>query len=163
MSAYERLYEIVETYFMDDCDSFQSKVRCTTLPSIYFQHPGHSMTIIGFERHLNGSRNLLVFDPMFHDAPNVSKLVGESLEPAENFVAGGGRRRGEEAGQMLKAYRRGTKYLRRYNEFEILRLVVPRGNGETGMREEGKGAGSGMESGKEDDARSKARQKWGGV
>ena len=66
------------------------------------------MTIVGFEKKRDGSKNLIVFDPMFKDAPNILKHVDckfECKEPAD----------------WLKAYRRGTKYLRRYNEFEVLK------------------------------------------
>ncbi|KAE8444400.1 hypothetical protein EG329_000600 [Mollisiaceae sp. DMI_Dod_QoI] len=77
--AYELLFTAVENYFINGCTDYDSKVRCTNLPPVYFQHPGHSMTIIGFEKQKDGSRNLIVFDPMFHDAENVVKLVGTSF------------------------------------------------------------------------------------
>jgi hypothetical protein len=66
------------------------------------------MTIIGFEKKKDGSKNLLVFDPMFHDAPNVLKVVGETF-----------RTRNPE--DLLRAYRRGVKHLKKYSEFETLR------------------------------------------
>ncbi len=66
------------------------------------------MTIIGFEKQKDGSRNLIVFDPMFHDAENVVKLVGTSFTH-------------KYPGSILKAYRRGSKYLRKHNEFELLK------------------------------------------
>ncbi|QSZ34841.1 hypothetical protein DSL72_007700 [Monilinia vaccinii-corymbosi] len=105
------LYKKVEEYFLEGCVDFESKVRETSLPPIYFQHPGHSMTIIGFEKQTDGTENLLVFDPMFHDANKVIKLVGSA--PVRH----------RHPGDLLKAYRRGNKYLRRYNEFELLKLV----------------------------------------
>lgn len=70
------------------------------------------MTIVGFERRKDGSKNLIVFDPMFHDAANVLRLVGN-----DNF-------RQKYPDDMLRAYRRGVKYLKKYNEFEILRRVT---------------------------------------
>ena len=70
------------------------------------------MTIVGLEQRKDGSKNLLVFDPMFHDNANVLRLVGN-----ENFKT-------KSPEDMLKAYRRGVKYLRKYNEFEILRYAV---------------------------------------
>lgn len=70
------------------------------------------MTIVGFQKSTDGSRELLVFDPMFHDSPQVLRLVG----------AGGGETVSvKKAQDLLKAYRRGSKYLRRYGEFEVLR------------------------------------------
>jgi zinc finger-containing ubiquitin peptidase 1 len=69
---------------------------------------GHSLTVVGLERRKDGSRNLLVFDPMFKPSPGVFKLLGK------RFI----HRAPEE---MLRAYRRGELYLRRYSDFELLR------------------------------------------
>lgn len=69
------------------------------------------MTIIGFEKLTDGTKNLLVFDPMFHDSSKVVKLVGGPV-------------RTKHPGDLLKAYRRGNKYLKRYNEFELLKYVA---------------------------------------
>ncbi len=66
------------------------------------------MTIVGFEKQKDGSRNLIVFDPMFHDAENVVKLIDTDFTH-------------KYPGNVLKAYRRGTKYLRKHNEFELLK------------------------------------------
>jgi zinc finger-containing ubiquitin peptidase 1 len=66
------------------------------------------MTIVGFEKQLDGSKDIIVFDPRFHDAQNVTKLIGQKFThkaPAD----------------LLRAYRRATHYLKRYNEFEILK------------------------------------------
>jgi hypothetical protein len=66
------------------------------------------MTIVGFEKKTDGTRNLIVFDPMFHDASNIIKLIGRT------FVH-------KDPEDLLRAYRRGNKYLKRYNEFELLK------------------------------------------
>jgi len=68
------------------------------------------MTIVGFERKTDGSKNLIVFDPMFHDASGVTKLIGREF-------------RSKAPHDLLRAYRRGVKYLKRYNEFELLKCV----------------------------------------
>ncbi|KAI0129269.1 DUF1671-domain-containing protein [Hypoxylon sp. NC0597] len=103
------LYDHVENYFATapGVDS-QSKVRNTARAPIYFQHRGHSMTIIGIERTVNGNRNLLVFDPSYGDPVSVTRYVGRHVE-----------RPNEDA---LKMYRRGAKYMGHYKQFEILRL-----------------------------------------
>lgn len=117
VTAQELLYEAVENYFASDYkERPQSKrhersrkVRRTLLPSIYFQHPGHSMTIVGIEKKTSGAMNLLVFDPMFHDNEKVTKHIGRNFEfkkPAD----------------LLRAYRRGSAYLKKYREFEILKI-----------------------------------------
>jgi hypothetical protein len=69
------------------------------------------MTIVGFEQKKDGSKDLIVFDPMFHDNANVLRLVDK-----KNF-------RIKSPEDMLRAYRRGVKYLKKFNEFEILRYV----------------------------------------
>jgi zinc finger-containing ubiquitin peptidase 1 len=66
------------------------------------------MTIVGIEQKVDGSKTLLVFDPMFHDASNVMRLVGQTFT-----------HRAPE--DVLRAYRRGAKYLTKYNEFELLK------------------------------------------
>ncbi|KAK5663075.1 hypothetical protein OQA88_6491 [Cercophora sp. LCS_1] len=103
------LMEYVENYFQSGVEDPTQRVRQTNLPPIYFQHAGHSMTIIGYERQRNGARNLIVFDPMFHDASSILKLVGHKFNYTFPDLA-------------LKAYRRGNKYLHRYREFEVLML-----------------------------------------
>ncbi|KAI8298583.1 hypothetical protein K4K59_002751 [Colletotrichum sp. SAR11_240] len=104
-----KLMYAVEQYFKHGMQSPPAKVTCTQLPPIYFQHAGHSLTIVGFERQKNGPSNLLVFDPMFRDAPALARLIGQTFKHRS-------------ADESLKPYRRGSKYLRRYREFEILRL-----------------------------------------
>lgn len=69
------------------------------------------MTIVGIEKKKDGSVNLLVFDPMFHDAASITKLIGKRFKhksPAD----------------LLRAYRRGAKYLKKYKEFETLKYVT---------------------------------------
>lgn len=69
------------------------------------------MTIIGFEKRKDGSKNLLVFDPMFHDASNVTKFIGRTFKH-------------NNSSDLLKAYRRGVKYLQKYDSFELLKWVA---------------------------------------
>ncbi|GKT85154.1 peptidase family C78 [Colletotrichum tofieldiae] len=122
-----KLMMAVEQYFGQGTPDQPSKVTCTTLPPIYFQHAGkffsvvlfplssaknktlagHSLTIVGFERQKHGPANLLVFDPMFRDPPALSRLIGQTFKH-------------KSADESLKPYRRGAKYLRRYREFELL-------------------------------------------
>ena len=83
------------------------------------------MTIVGFEEKLDGSKNLICFDPLFHDAPDVLRLVGN-----DNFKV-------KSPGDMLRAYRRGVKYLKKYDAFEILRyvLILPKTRSLVGRRD----------------------------
>jgi hypothetical protein len=67
------------------------------------------MTIVGFERKVDGSKNILVFDPMFHDSSHVTQLID-----LRNFIL-------KQPEDVLRAYRRGAKYLKKYSEFELLK------------------------------------------
>ena len=71
-----------------------------------YGHLGHSLTIVGLEVRRNGSRNLLVFDPMFKPSPGIYRLIGTQ------FRAGNPEK-------LLKAYRRGEAYLK-YTSYETL-------------------------------------------
>lgn len=98
----------VERYFQQGIFDPADKVRSTLLPPIYFQHAGHSMTIVGIEKTTDGKANLLVFDPMFHDAQVITQRIGRKFKY-------------KHADSAMNAYRRGHKYLRRYREFEVLK------------------------------------------
>ena len=105
--------DFVEQYFQSGVLDPTQRVRRTNLPPIYFQHVGHSLTIIGFERLKSGSKNLLVFDPSFHDASYITRLTnveGEWRHPLPDMA--------------LRPYRRGTRYLKNFREFELLRYVM---------------------------------------
>ncbi|KAI0840189.1 DUF1671-domain-containing protein [Hypoxylon sp. FL0890] len=108
--AENELYNYVENYFASapGVDQ-QSKVRNTTLPPIYLQHRGHSVTIIGIERTVKGGRNLLVFDPSYEDPGSVTRLVGREVEGPND--------------RALTLYRRGPRYLGSKKEFEVVKLV----------------------------------------
>ena len=107
-----RLYKDICKYFESAVVDPTAKVHATNLPPIYFQHIGHSLTIIGIERQKAGGINLLVFDPMFHDANPLSKLVGKKFKA-----------QGRDTEKLLRPYRRGNHYLKKFREFEILKYV----------------------------------------
>ncbi|KAJ6179133.1 hypothetical protein N7519_009594 [Penicillium mononematosum] len=110
--ACDALYIDVAEYFRSACSpEDETKVVQTDLPPIYFQHQGHSMTIVGFEIRDNGSANLLVFDPMFKTSPAMERLIGAFVKPSDPT-------------RLLKAYRRGTPYLQKYKIFELLKLCI---------------------------------------
>lgn len=67
------------------------------------------MTIVGFERQVDGAVNLLVFDPSFRDSIKINQLVGKVF-----------RHRTSKVDEALDPYRRGSRYLRPYNAFELL-------------------------------------------
>lgn len=108
-----KLLRYVEDYFT--CGDFdpERKVRCTSMPPIYFQHRGHSLTIVGLEKRVNGDAELLVFDPVFRDPDGLTKLVDSG---ARNVKI-------KSPDNTLKLYRRGNRYLKRFHEFELLKLT----------------------------------------
>ncbi|KGY14906.1 hypothetical protein PABG_12181 [Paracoccidioides brasiliensis Pb03] len=110
-SAHDALLGDTMEYFLQGTSGSTEKVIQTELPPIYFQHEGHSLTVVGFETHKNGSTNLLVFDPMFKTSPAIERLIGTRVKS-------------QDPGRLLKAYRRGFGYLQKYKEFEILKYVV---------------------------------------
>jgi hypothetical protein len=111
IEAHETLLDAVERYFTQAAVKDGSNVYKTLLPPIYLQQPGHSITIVGFERHRNGSCNLVVFDPMYSTSPAMHKLLGrKNIQTARP--------------EVLHAYRRGARQLRKHAMFEILMYVV---------------------------------------
>ncbi|KAG9952377.1 DUF1671-domain-containing protein, partial [Aureobasidium melanogenum] len=116
--AHQQLLNFVENYFSHGAEEpiSNSKVHKTHRPPLFFQQPGHSMTIVGIERYSNGSRSLLVFDPSFEPPKQLADLVTRSSSatiPAKI------------ASRLLRPYRRGAVQLARYDEFEILTLEAP--------------------------------------
>ncbi|KAL1793589.1 hypothetical protein ACET3X_008571 [Alternaria dauci] len=111
IAAHELLLAAMERYFARAAVSDGSNVNKTLLPPIYLQQPGHSISVIGFERHFNDSCNLVVFDPMYHTSPAMHKLLGrKNIRTARP--------------EVLHAYRRGVGKLRKYAAYEILMLTA---------------------------------------
>lgn len=107
------LLQEVESYFASGTLDPTKRIRCTNLPPIYFQHRGHSMTIVGFEKQKDGRKRLLVFDPSFKDPWTVRTLIGKDISGRTLVQL--------HLAVTLNAYRRGGRYLRKYEGFEILR------------------------------------------
>ncbi|KAH7390462.1 peptidase family C78-domain-containing protein [Pyrenochaeta sp. MPI-SDFR-AT-0127] len=111
IEAHEALLTAIERYFAQAAVSDGSNVYKTLLPPIYLQQPGHSLTIVGFERRRDGSRNVMVFDPMYSTSPAMRKLVGrKNIKTARP--------------EVLHAYRRGARQLRKHAAFEVLILTA---------------------------------------
>lgn len=126
-AAEAALFASVLQYFESAPFNPTDKIRCTNLPPIYFQHRGHSLTIVGLEKRASGSLKLLVFDPMFHDPEGVLRLAGRvgrhgsTKEDKNSKTRNAIMHRSPDS--ALKLYRRGNNYLRKYHEFELLRYV----------------------------------------
>lgn len=115
--AYEQLLDSVEQYFSTSVTTSPSRIspriQNTGLPPVYLQRPRHSMTIVGIEKRKDGSRSLLVFDPAYNPSKQMLKML--NLASATNDI--------EPSMLLIKPYRRGKRYLKRYHAFETLRLV----------------------------------------
>ncbi|KAF2474381.1 DUF1671-domain-containing protein [Lindgomyces ingoldianus] len=111
VEAHELLLLAVERYFAQAAVDDGSNVHKTLLPPIYLQQPGHSLTIVGFERRKDGSCNLMIFDPMYNTSPAMHRLIGR-----KNIR--------NSRPEVLYAYRRVGKQLRRHAAFEILMLTA---------------------------------------
>ncbi|CAG5188057.1 uncharacterized protein ALTATR162_LOCUS11857 [Alternaria atra] len=111
IAAHELLLAAMERYFARAAESDGSNVYKTLLPPIYLQQPGHSISVIGFERHVDGSCNLVVFDPMYYTSPAMHRLLGrKNIRTARP--------------EVLYAYRRGAGKLKKYAAYEILMLTA---------------------------------------
>jgi zinc finger-containing ubiquitin peptidase 1 len=102
----------IEAYFMSALDSARQHgtSHITSMPPIYFQRFGHSMTIVGLERKKDGSRNVILFDPSFATSAGMGRLLAR-------------RKAFTHPNTLLQAYRRSEVNLSRWDEFEI---IVPR-------------------------------------
>ncbi|KAL9587712.1 MAG: hypothetical protein Q9212_000003 [Teloschistes hypoglaucus] len=108
--VFKQVYHEVERYFLEHAASSTEKVCKTSAPPIYFQHQGHSLTIIGMEIRSSGSQNLLVFDPSFKPSPGIQRSIGNKIRTSAPE-------------KLLKAYRRGDHYLSKHSTFELLKLT----------------------------------------
>ncbi|SZF04188.1 unnamed protein product [Blumeria hordei] len=108
--AFKQLLSMAQKYFSSCVVDVDSKIYNTSLPPIYLQHQGHSMTIIGYEERKDGSNNLLVFDPKFSDSQDMIMGIGSTIDNSHLL-------------HTLKFYRKGANYLGKYNEFEIFKLA----------------------------------------
>ena len=109
--AHHQLYDFVENYFNQDITASARNVL-TNRPPIYLQQPGHSLTIVGLERHRDGARNLLVFDPGFGPSKDIRSLIGKREV--------GRRIHSRDTEKLMHAYRRTSARLGKYKGFETV-------------------------------------------
>ncbi|KAK5154649.1 hypothetical protein LTR04_005963 [Oleoguttula sp. CCFEE 6159] len=113
LQAHEQLLAYVSNYFNQSATAVDQRIQKTLLAPLYLQQPGHSLTIVGFERHRDGSSNLVVLDPSYETSSAMSALLAGKKSSRS---LGSGRRN-----EVMRAYRRGERHLDRHREFEILR------------------------------------------
>ncbi|THH32960.1 hypothetical protein EUX98_g1181 [Antrodiella citrinella] len=87
-----------------------SPVTVTTKMPLVLQHPGHSRTIVGFERCENGSINLLEFDPSKKIPPNIREAaLAKSRASSSNGHSPLKRRASDLPNVAAKRMRSGTR------------------------------------------------------
>ncbi|KAJ9628595.1 hypothetical protein H2203_002496 [Taxawa tesnikishii (nom. ined.)] len=111
-TACTQLLDWVEGYFQhSNCFNPGMKTQQTQLSPIYLQQPGHSLTVVGLERHTSGARSLLVFDPSFAP-PNTMRNLAERQN--NKLVST------KSAEAMMKIYRRDISQLAKHDSYEAL-------------------------------------------
>jgi hypothetical protein len=110
--ADQNLLDWVESYFREAALDDSNKVKCTLKPPIYFQRPGHSLTIVGVEKMKDGKRNLLVFDPMYQVPGAMQALIERGRVRETNP-------------KLLRLYRRSQQRLYSYADFEATTYIFP--------------------------------------
>lgn len=114
--AYTAMMEAVCKYFDDGSNVDNGdKVVITDKPPLFFQHQGHSMTVVGVELNTDYQANLVVFDPMYNPAKNLKDLA---LNNKLTFSTPAPQK-------LLKAHRRDENYLGRYKAFEMIKINGP--------------------------------------
>jgi zinc finger-containing ubiquitin peptidase 1 len=115
--AYLAMMGTVCSYFDNDSASNATdKVVMTDKPPLFFQHHGHSMTVVGVELDCQGLTNLVVFDPTYNPSPQLKKLA---LNNKTKFYS-------PHPAKLLQAHRRDERYLGRHKAFEIVKITSPR-------------------------------------
>jgi len=111
--AYINLLDYVEAYFASyrPSNTGTDAIVCQTdLPPLFLQRRRHSVTIVGFEEYANGSRSLLVFDPGWCAPKDMIRVLKNDVKV-------------KHPKSILRAYRSGETFLKRYTAFEVLHLV----------------------------------------
>ncbi|KAK5949346.1 hypothetical protein OHC33_009699 [Knufia fluminis] len=114
--AYTAMMEAVCKHFDDGSDSNNTdKVVITDKPPLFFQHQGHSMTVVGVELDNNYEANLVVFDPMYNPSKQLKNLAMNNRLTFSSPTPD----------RLMKAHRRDEKYLGRYRAFEMITINGP--------------------------------------
>lgn len=120
--AWRNLLDYVEQYFSESKTAVESRsktgtagrerITLTARPPMFLQRPRHSLTIVGIECTRSGKRRLLVFDPGYDPPATLKRALGRADYKIEE---------GKEE-RVLTYYRRGERYLKRFDGFEILHV-----------------------------------------
>lgn len=106
------LVDKVESYFRDGGSDEPVKVHRTYKSPLYLQHRTHSLTIVGLEHRTDGTRNLLVFDPVYQTPEGMQRLLDKRMNPWSLSD--------RQIRDVMFIYRRDAAHLGKYKEFEVL-------------------------------------------
>jgi len=112
------LIKYVEEYFK--CPPPQStntstSCKVTDLAPLYFQHSGHSRTIVGIEHLKSGKINLLIFDPSHKPSQAIKQYAQGNLKEKKDQNLWE---------SILKPYRVSVEDIAKKKEYQILRFSV---------------------------------------
>ena len=114
--AYTAMIEAICKHFDDGTNIDNSdKVVITDKPPLFFQHQGHSMTVVGVELDIEYRANLVVFDPMYSPVKHLKNLALNNRLTFTSTIPE----------KLMKPHRRDEKYLGRYKAFEMIKINGP--------------------------------------
>lgn len=103
-SAWSEVLDFSEAYF-SAAAAETADGPAAGAPPIFLQRPGHSLTIVGFERRRDGGRGVLVFDPAWR-APEAlrERRDLESMDGWKRWWVSRGYRKGEQWGRKWRCF-----------------------------------------------------------
>jgi zinc finger-containing ubiquitin peptidase 1 len=107
--AHDVLLDKIEDYFNDDAQE-ETKIHQTYKPPLFLQHYLHSLTVVGIEWREDGTRNLIVFDPLFRTPDGMLRLLDKRMSSSSM--------NGRLLHDVMRIYRRKVQYLAKYDGFE---------------------------------------------
>jgi hypothetical protein len=105
------LVKYVEEYFrLSTPNTDGSTCSISDRPPLYFQHAGHSRTIVGIERLKSGNINLILFDPSRSPSSTVKDYARGQVKQKKNL-----------SNNVLKPFRVSMNDISKKQEYQILR------------------------------------------
>ncbi|TPX59986.1 hypothetical protein SpCBS45565_g07630 [Spizellomyces sp. 'palustris'] len=103
-------------------------------PPLYFQHQGHSRTIVGIETLRSGVRNLLVYDPSNSVAEDLRSPLSNSPMPSSSCNVKGQQKREIDSlpgtpipfgttQRLLRSYRVGLEQLAKHTQYQVITVT----------------------------------------
>ncbi|GAO52291.1 DUF1671-domain-containing protein [Saitoella complicata NRRL Y-17804] len=130
-TARQSVYEYVSSYFGTSTPQ-QKRVNVTNKGPLYFQHKGHSRTVVGYVE--SPERGLLVFDPGKKPTQFLRQIRNPNFNPKNNV----GRKRDTDWEMVVKPYLIRLENEMRSDEWQLLRIEEGTGMMDARERDERK-------------------------